>query len=868
MTVERTRPALRGALVALALMVSGGAPAIAAGPDLGAARAALGRWQLGEAEALLAGDPAAADVVEHAVLLARLDLQRSRYAQVDRRLTPILTAHPQAWEARTVLGRALLATGEHARATATLDALADAYNADTLKGGRDLMWLGVAMHLTGWFKSANRAFGEAVSADPRLVDAKLRWAELFIDKYNFHDSDQLYREVERARPGDLSAAVGRARIDIRSDRELGRARERLDRVLATAPECVPAHNLLALIELESERPEAAAAHLRDHSLAIAPADPEALALLGAAYYLADDARRYRETERRAMQGNPRFAAFYTAVAEHASRVHRYREALALDQRALALDPDHYAALAGLGMGYSRLGDDAQAIRNLERAFDGDPYDVRTYNLLAHFYDDVKRHYEWIDVGPIRLRVHKAERAVLERYVPGLLSEAYAWLTKRYGFEPKAPLHVEIFPDRQTFSVRSTGLPRLSAHGICFGHVVTSRSPSAGNFNWGEVLWHELSHVYHIQLSNSRVPRWFTEGLAVYESAEGRPAWTREMDEDLLAYREARKLRGVGDFNLAFTQAKTLHDILVAYYHAYKVARFVVKQWGFAKMRKMLVAWGESLSTAEVIRTVLGVDEATFDARFFAWLDADLGYLTHGLRLDTAKVSASPDEWLAAADAKRDDAAAQADAALAAMAKGDRDAALELADRALAIDGALPHARLVRARARLDGRLYARAREDYEALLAAGHDGLEIRRGLALTLRGLGEGKAAAAQLKRAIAFHPHHAPLYHALIERLDAEGMTAEAWAWRKKAAAVDQMNSGLIKALLEGAQAQGASAADVLALVEQGNHIAPFDAELHVLAAKALAAAGEDEQARFEAASALVIDPANADAKELAAP
>ena len=28
----------------------------------------------------------------------------------------------------------------------------------------------------------------------------------------------------------------------------------------------------------------------------------------------------------------------------------------------------------------------------------------------------------------------------------------------------------------------------------------------------ELITHELAHVFHIQLSDSRVPRWFTEGL--------------------------------------------------------------------------------------------------------------------------------------------------------------------------------------------------------------------------------------------------------------------------------------------------------------------------------------------------------------------
>jgi hypothetical protein len=54
------------------------------------------------------------------------------------------------------------------------------------------------------------------------------------------------------------------------------------------------------------------------------------------------------------------------------------------------------------------------------------------------------------------------------------------------------------------------------------------------FNLGMTLWHELAHVFHIQLSRSRVPRWFTEGLAEYETEHERPEWSREHDPALFA----------------------------------------------------------------------------------------------------------------------------------------------------------------------------------------------------------------------------------------------------------------------------------------------------------------------------------------------
>jgi hypothetical protein len=203
-------------------------------------------------------------------------------------------------------------------------------------------------------------------------------------------------------------------------------------------------------------------------------------------------------------------------------------------------------------------------------------------------------------------VLRVERVVLERFVPTLFREAYVHLSAPYELVPQPPLHVEIFRDPQLFAVISVGLPGLAAHGFCFGLVFTSRSPFTGVFYWAEVLWHELCHVFHLPLSKSRVPRWFSEGLAVYEATEGSPEWQREMDEAMLAYRTADQLRGVGEFFLAFSRARSMLDMLVAYYHASRLAAFFAATYGSARLWGVLVLWGAGSPSPEVFKRGLGV----------------------------------------------------------------------------------------------------------------------------------------------------------------------------------------------------------------------------------------------------------------------
>ncbi|MEZ4265057.1 MAG: hypothetical protein R3F39_01675 [Myxococcota bacterium] len=868
---DRRRSVVRfGALVGVALTVGGvswaAEPPPAPAADAASARAALQAWRLGEAEAILGRLPDSADATAVQLLRGRLEFQRSRYDAVISRLSSVVAAHPEAFEARVLLGEALLARGEKARAVDVLDPMATEYTEGRVTGARDLMWLAMGLWLTDYPKNANQIFAEALGKDARLHEARVAWADLFVDKYNFKDADLLYLEVLKAEPTHTSALLGRARIDILSDRDLVSARDKATSILATAPEHVPAHNLLALLDLHGDAPAEATRRLTDESLRIAPDDLDAIALLGAAAALADDSRAFAAAEKRALAVNPRNAPFYTTVSEHLSRVHRYAEAAALDRKAIALDPEHYKAYANLGIGMSRLGDDAQAKVWLEQAFSGDPYDVRTFNILDQFYDGPIAKYRWVDVGPMRLRVHETEQAVLSRYVPGLMTEAYTHLAKKYGVRPDPPVHVELYPDPQLFAVRSVGLPNLAAHGICFGHVVTARSPTPGDFNWAEVIWHELSHVFHIHLSRSRVPRWFTEGLAVYEATEGRPEWRREMDDTLLAWRRAGSLRGIADFDLAFTQARSLDAIVLAYYHAYRVAEFIDTTFGTKRLKRMLELWGQKKKTDAVFSEALGVpDLAEFDRRFLAWLDAKLAHLSGSFRLDPGLSAADAESLEAAAAAAPDDAAAQAKAAVAWFGRQDGARAGQRADAALEIAPDQPQALLVRAYLREKSGDADAARKGAERLLATGHDGVGVRALLARLAVGAKDPAAAAAHLERAVAIDPQAGELVYKLIGLYDTLGRADDAWRWRRQMATLDQGSIGLVTALLEGAEAHGASRDDIDRWGELGNHIAPFDLAHHLRFARALRRFGQTQRAAFEASTALILDPDNAEAKAL---
>ena len=142
------------------------------------------------------------------------------------------------------------------------------------------------------------------------------------------------------------------------------------------------------------------------------------------------------------------------------------------------------------------------------------------------------------------------------------------LTELYQFTPKGPILIEIFPVHDDFAVRNLGLPGLvGALGACFGRVVSLDSPRAkapGAFSWQATLWHELAHVYTLQMSNQRIPRWLTEGVSVHEETRERPEWGGEMEVPFAIAMERGQVLKLKDLNSGFTKPDT---IALAYYQA-------------------------------------------------------------------------------------------------------------------------------------------------------------------------------------------------------------------------------------------------------------------------------------------------------------
>jgi len=571
-----------------------------------------------------AGREASEGADRRAVALAEARLSRAAgdWDEAESRLREALANHSRAYHHRVDLGALLIARGREAEAEPLLDELSGAFNAGRLNSASGLYALGRGMALLGSFKDANHAFELAYEKDSQFVPGIVDWGELLLSKYNTSDAKKTFQDALEVNDRHPGALVGMAEVVMETQNYYARARELLRRAEAEHPSSP--NLLLARAELSVYDGEwdDALEYVRD-LLERRPKHLEALAHRAAVHYLQDDREAFRRVKQRALELNPSYAEVYTRAAEFAVLVHRYAEGVELNRRARELDGDHPEALMGLGIGLSRLGKIDRATEVLRKAFDVDPYNVRVYNMLQ-FFDETLPDYDVYRHDRFLFRAHQSESEVLDRIVSPLVSEALEVYREKYDFEPAEQLSVEVYRKPETFGVRTVGLPNISPHGVSFGPVVATRSPSEGDFNWRQVVWHEMAHVFHIQESGYRVPRWFTEGLAEYETNVRQPSWIRHHERRIAAALRDGDLPSIVDLDRRFSQAQSYQDILEAYHLSSLVIHFIVDEWGFEKVAEMVSAFGAKVRTAPVLRETLDVSIEEFDDELRAWLRERLG----------------------------------------------------------------------------------------------------------------------------------------------------------------------------------------------------------------------------------------------------
>jgi tetratricopeptide (TPR) repeat protein len=657
------------------------------------------------------------DTVAQRALL-RVYIETGRYAEAEATAKRFLLKTPDTGSVRHELAEALAATGRYTEAIAEFEraaadsakseAIADKLDSDLRRAeildligqedraktiyetlvkhytdndprtARELTLVARSLIHLERYQDANDMYREAIEADSDYLEAQLGAGELFTEKYAYGDAALFLDDAFKINPNSARLFLDLARNKrLDGDAETSAA---IAKALSINPNLVEAIALKAGMALEASQLEDAAAEI-DKALKINPRSLEAHSLRAAMLYLQD--KDYEPEVAATLAIGPKYGGVYNTLSHYATITRRTEQAAHFARRATEIAPRLWDAHLNLGMALLRMGQMETGRDAIEKAFKGDPFNLWAKNTLDLL--DTMRDYKETKSGAFIIKASAQESDVLAPYAASLLEEAAAKLTAKYKFTPKGPVIIEIFQNHEDFAVRTLGMPGLGALGVCFGFVVAQDSPSAreaGEFNWGSTLWHEYTHVITLQMTDYRIPRWFSEGLSVYEERRARPGWGDDWNPLFVrAFMERRWFR-MADLDAGFMRPKSPQDVPIAYFQASQVCEFIAEKYGFDAILRMLALYRDKVRTPEVLQQVLKLTESDFDREFAAYIEAKVRPLQQALATQNNIAASLSKEEVLKLLATQDTFALRIRAAELLAADGETDAAVVHYIRAL------------------------------------------------------------------------------------------------------------------------------------------------------------------------------------------
>lgn len=558
--------------------------------------------------------------------------------------------------------------------------------------------------------------------------------ELMLEKYNLSGAEEEFNKIMEGNPRVADALVGLGEIAL-DGWDFEYAEALVERARAVNPRHVGAHLLLARTRMTERRYEDAEAAARQ-ALATNPRSIDALSILAAAQLRRGDAHASEQTQEAVRAINARPAVLHFTLATWLAAGRQFADAEAQFKQAVEFAPWWAAPRTELGLMYMETGEEHEARRMLDAAFELDSFNKRTFNVLALLEDLGK--FERLTTPNFVIRYDGRRDAVAARCAADRLERIHAEVCGAYGTTPEKDTIIEILPNHDQFSVRITGRPFIATVGACTGRVIAMTAPRGdppfGRFNWADVLRHEFTHTVTLAATDNRIPHWLTEGLAVHQEQHPRSwAWKVMLCE---ALRQDR-LFTLRSIDWGFMRPRRPNDRTLAYAQSHWMVEYMVERWRFEAVQALMSAFKAGKTQDQAFTDVLKCAPDAFTRDFLQWARTQVA--GWGLPNDPiepvesllGKIDARPDDaplWARLAEARLlagDPKGAEQAAETALRHDANERAALELLvrmrmDRALADDDATQRLRLIR---ESEGLLRRLVRLDAEHPTALKYQGL-------------------------------------------------------------------------------------------------------------------------------------------------
>ncbi len=467
-------------------------------------------------------------------------------------------------------------------------------------------------------KVLDQCYDVVTKQAPGFVEGWFATAEMALDKEDYALAAETLRKAPKEAAADPRFHYLMARALANDDREAtGKA---LAQALKINPSHVDSLLLVADTMIDGERYAEAEKVLKE-VFNVNPRESRAYAYEAVLAHLRSDQAGEDEARKKALarwDANPEVDHI---IGRKLSQKYRFAEGAQRQKQSLAFDPGYQPAKLQLCQDLLRLGEETEGWKLAAEIFSKDGYNVVAYNLVT-LRDRLSSFRTLEDEGLI-LRMDAREAELYGPRVLELLTRARKTLVAKYGVTLKEPVIVEVFPQQKEFAVRTFGLPGAEGLlGVCFGRVVTARSPASQgehHSNWEAVLWHEFCHVVTLGKTRNKMPRWLSEGISVYEEGQADPAWATAFDPRYRAMILSDGLTPISRLSSAFLTAKTPLDVQFAYFESALAVEFLIERFGLPAVKGLLDDLGAGIPMNEGLpnRTKMTLDQIDGEFRKFA-----------------------------------------------------------------------------------------------------------------------------------------------------------------------------------------------------------------------------------------------------------
>lgn len=503
-----------------------------------------------------------------------------------------------------------------------------------------------AVWALGDLQAANGLFQQAVNAEPQNALLRIRWGELFRRTYQYDEAYKLFNEALAIDADSAWAKIGAAEAAAEGNGDPEEINGLLAAVVENglAPAGARLRGLLMLLHNALRDDEFDKA---DEILPEARRVAEEGGLSQLELYALEAAKAFMQLQPyqsfvdRALAENPAYGDAWAIPGYYAMITRRYRESGEFYEKAVALEPKHWQAHLELGQNYLRLNQVTKGVDHIETSYGGDAFNPTATNLmrmLQVFVNDMEV-FNFPDPpqGPfpeLSLRLDKKESGVLKDYVRELTEASMRHYGERYRFTAREPVVIEVYPNHEDFIVRSIGMPGVGLLGVTFGYLLAMDSPTAHPrgeaYHWGTTLWHEMAHVYTVEASNHLVPRWYTEGIAVFEEWRSGPTPGRKIPLNVYQAMSEGKFLPVASMDDGFMRPSYEDQVIVSYMQGGLIMDFIALEYGVDKIVDMLYFFRDGKPLEDAMQQVLGIDTTTFDKQFKEFIDIEYGKLLRAL----------------------------------------------------------------------------------------------------------------------------------------------------------------------------------------------------------------------------------------------